>query len=92
MSIITALQTLNQLSNSAKVLLSQGDADSVLALFHNHLANSMQRIYQHPALLGVKFRGVNAKTIPEEATLKNLVLSEIYRFNNKLNTMGPWTM
>ena len=92
MSIITALQTLNQLSNSAKVLLSQGDADSVLALFHNHLANFMQRIYQHPALLGVKFRGVNAKTIPEEATLKNLVLSEIYRFNNKLNTMGPWTM
>ena len=88
MSILTALQTLNQLSNSTRVLLSEGDADSVLALFHTHLANSMQRMYQHPALLGVKFLGVNAKTIPEEVTLKNLVLSEISQIQQQIEYYG----
>ena len=45
-------------------------------------------MYQHPALLGVKFLGVNAKTIPEEVTLKNLVLSEISQIQQQIEYYG----
>jgi len=57
MSILTALQMLNQLSNATRVFVSESEDDSSIVLFHKHLVNSMQRMYDHLALLGVKFLG-----------------------------------